>query len=45
MYLDIDECSTGVNLCDINSICLNEIGSYDCQCNHGYRGSGFSCEG
>ena len=40
---DIDECSEGFNLCENNSYCVNTIGSYHCQCNHGYEGDGNNC--
>ena len=29
----------------MNAFCMNKIGSYNCQCNHGYSGNGFSCKG
>ena len=32
--LDIDECSTP-NICPLNSVCKNTIGSYQCICNSG----------
>lgn len=41
---DIDECSIDfVNTCDENALCYNVIGSFQCQCNHGYRGDGRTC--
>ena len=43
-FADIDECERGTNECDVNSICTDNIGSYDCSCNTGYSGDGFSCE-
>ena len=42
---DIDECSTGVDKCDINAYCTNTVGSYKCTCNSGYEGNGFQCTG
>lgn len=45
--LDIDECGIpGLGgMC--SQICVNTPGSYECQCNNGYRLSsdGFTCEG
>ena len=42
---DIEECVTGVDLCDQN--CHNSNGSYLCSCNSGYRlgDDGFRCGG
>ena len=42
---DIDECEGGLNLtnCDVNAHCINKDGSYDCICNSGYEGDGFTC--
>jgi Calcium-binding EGF domain len=34
--VDIDECREFHNLC-INGRCLNEAGSYKCDCNSGYE--------
>lgn len=33
------------NPCHRNATCKNEIGSYDCECNEGFIGSGENCEG
>lgn len=42
--LDLDECSIDfVNTCDVNAQCYNVIGSFQCQCNFGYRGDGRQC--
>jgi len=41
--IDIDECSTGTNDCDVNAICTNTIGSYSCKCKPGYIGNGTEC--
>ena len=32
-----------INECSSNSICLNLFGSYNCSCNPGYSGDGFTC--
>lgn len=44
LYLDINECSED-NACHPNATCVNEIGSYDCNCNEGFEGEGQNCEG
>ena len=36
MYIDIDECMNGNYTCRQNEICINTLGSYDCQCALGY---------
>ena len=41
--LDIDECASIP--CDDNSMCTNTIGSFNCQCNMGFSGNGFYCDG
>ena len=42
--LDIDECSNSTwNHCHTNATCINMNGTYDCLCNPGYFGDGFSC--
>ena len=35
---DIDECREDSHSCDKNANCTNNIGSYTCACNNGYRG-------
>ena len=35
---DVDECKEGIDICDKNAACTNNIGSYSCACNNGYRG-------
>lgn len=42
---DIDECALEIDNCDSNAICLNTEGSYECECNVGYRGNGRRCRG
>ena len=46
-WLDINECSNSAIQCPINSHCLNTEGSFECQCNVGFRkeSNGHSCEG
>ncbi|CAK8678007.1 unnamed protein product [Clavelina lepadiformis] len=43
---DINECDTNSHNCDGNSTCINEQGSFRCECNSGYSGDGKSgnCE-
>ena len=38
---DIDECMEATP-CAANATCTNTHGSYDCACNDGYRGDGYS---
>ena len=46
LIIDVDECaSKSDNTCNINAICENTIGSYNCSCNEGYKGDGFEWEG
>ena len=33
----------GDHQCDKNAHCFNSMGSYNCECNAGYEGTGFSC--
>lgn len=33
---DIDECEVGLSNCGYNSICINTIGSFTCQCKNGF---------
>ena len=41
---DIDECTTE-SPCHANATCNNTEGSYICECNTGFSGDGFTCEG
>ena len=43
--LDIDECSNGSHLCDVNANCTNSVGSHNCTCKEGFTGNGTSCAG
>lgn len=36
LFVDVDECALGVDACDVNSVCMNNNGSYTCVCNAGY---------
>ena len=41
--LDVDECS--YDRCHQNASCINEVGSFICDCNDGFVGNGLNCEG
>ncbi len=42
---DIDECVESSDNCDDNrATCTNTRGSYNCSCNHGYIGNGFTSQ-
>ena len=41
---DINECSKGIHNCDSNSQCVNNAGSYTCECDDGYTGNGLNCQ-
>ena len=43
--LDIDDCETGDNNCDVNADCFNNDGSFTCKCKQGFSGDGIVCEG
>ena len=36
--IDVDECQ--LDYCDLNALCTNSIGSFDCSCDRGYTGDG-----
>uniref|UniRef100_A0A8R1EY24 EGF-like domain-containing protein n=1 Tax=Caenorhabditis japonica TaxID=281687 RepID=A0A8R1EY24_CAEJA len=42
-FPDIDECRGYKAVCDRNAWCVNEIGSYRCECMASYRGDGKHC--
>ena len=43
--LDRDECSSNTHSCDVNAVCSNTNGSYNCVCKAGFSGDGKSCHG
>ena len=43
--IDIDECSAGTDMCASNATCTNTEGGYNCSCDTGYYGDGFTCNG
>ena len=42
---DINECSNGSHVCDVNTNCTNAGGSYNCTWKRGYTGDGRRCQG
>ena len=42
---DIDECSSDYSPCHEQATCSNEVGSLSCDCNTGFTGNGFHCDG
>ena len=44
VFQDINECDDGTNACDGNATCSDAEGSYECFCNNGYSGDGYSCQ-
>ena len=45
LMLDVDECQSNLDDCDVNAECSNTEGSYRCVCNLGYSGNGINCTG
>lgn len=41
---DIDECNEETP-CDLNAVCVNFDGSFNCSCMEGYTGNGTLCDG
>ena len=44
-FTDIDECVEATDKCSSDADCVDTHGSYDCECQAGYRGDGIYCEG
>ena len=42
-HIDVDECDPNLDNCDINAVCINNAGSFDCVCVFGYTESGQLC--
>ncbi len=40
---DVDECLRQTDMCSMNELCKNSIGSYQCSCKNGYSGNGTYC--
>lgn len=46
LCVDVDECQTsGASDCQRNTICVNLVGSYKCDCQEGFEGNGIFCQG
>ena len=45
IFIDIDECRSGENFCNVNALCSNTAGGYVCRCNRGFEGDGRTCVG
>ena len=46
IFTDVDECAMGTATCHVRATCSDIVGgedSYNCTCNSGYIGDGFSC--
>ncbi len=41
--IDVNECSEGLDTCTYNATCTNTVGGYNCSCDIGYHGDGFTC--
>ena len=45
LFIDVDECSASISVCDVNASCQNTRGSYVCSCKAGFTGDGKTCTG
>ena len=43
-FLDVDECSVGLDDCHPNAHCTNTEDGFNCTCDIGYFGDGTDCE-
>ena len=43
--LDFDECANATHNCDVDAVCDNTLGSYNCTCKDGFYGDGINCTG
>ena len=43
--LEIDECASDTDNCNINADCINTGGSFQCVCRTGFQGNGQVCTG
>ena len=44
LLIDIDECATELYECNVNQVCKNTEGSYNCPCKPNYFLNGTKCE-
>ena len=44
-FTDIDECISGTHTCSPNANCTDTDGNFNCTCNEGFEGDGFTCTG
>ena len=42
-FLDINECAMELDGCANDAACTDTDGSYECTCNSGFTGDGFTC--
>ena len=45
VVLDIDECNNETHSCDVDAVCNNTQGSYNCTCKDGFYRDGINCTG
>jgi len=43
--VDVDECTSTLDVCGANANCTNSAGSYQCTCLAGFTGNGTHCTG
>ena len=44
LHVDVDEC-LDPDICSCDATCTNTPGSFECKCNDGFVGDGFTCTG
>jgi len=42
---DVNECTEETHNCDVDAVCNNTRGSYNCTCKDGFYGDGINCTG
>lgn len=45
LFSDVNECNTGGSNCAADAVCVNTVGSFDCECSSGLGGNGKYCNG
>lgn len=45
LITDINECLRDNGGCDPDAACINTMGSFQCSCDEGFSGNGFTCRG